>query len=147
MSKKGYHVFVISNQAGVGKGIYPQETLDTITARMVKGVEKTGGRFAGIYYCTHRPDADCVCRKPKAGMIEKARREHGISRKGSFFIGDTIRDIHTAQAAGCTSILVLSGKEKISNRHEWELQPDFICRDLYEAAQLILRRNTKKENQ
>ena len=135
---KGFRLFVISNQAGVGKGIFSQETLDAITSKMLRAIEKAGGSIEAVYYCTHRKEENCPCRKPKAGMIDIVRKAHSIKAKGSFFIGDTIRDVHTARRAGCKSILVLSGKEKLSNRKNWEIQPDFIFKDLYRAAKFII---------
>ncbi len=138
LNNHGYAVFVISNQAGVGKGVYSQRTLEEITVRMLREVAKAGGRIAAAYYCTHKPDENCPCRKPKAGMIRIARRDFGIKKQKSFFIGDTIRDVRAAKAGNCRSVLVLSGREKLKDRAGWEAQPDFICRDLYEAAGLII---------
>lgn len=135
---KGFRLFVISNQAGVGKGIFSQETLDAITSKMLRAIEKAGGSIEAVYYCTHRKEENCPCRKPKAGMIDIASKAHSIKAKGAFLIGDTIRDVHTARSAGCKSILVLSGKEKLPNRKNWQIQPDFIFKDLYQAAKFII---------
>jgi len=138
LTSKKYPVFVISNQAGVSKGVYSQDTLNDITKRMLKGLEKSGARIDSVYYCTHRDEDNCFCRKPKDGLIKSAIKGRRINLKNSFFIGDTIRDVHTAKAAGCKSILVLSGKEKLFNRKNWEMQPHFIFKDLYEASEFIL---------
>lgn len=137
LHRGGFSVFVISNQAGVGKGFYTREALDFLTVNMLREVEKAGGRIAGVYYCTHRPDQDCSCRKPRAGLIEKARGDHGIRDTHSFFIGDTMRDMKAARAAGCRSILVLSGKEKLANKENWDSAPDFVRRNLYEAVKFV----------
>ena len=139
LSKKGFKIFVASNQAGVGKGVYAQKTLDAITAKMLKDIKKTGGIIDKIYYCTHRKEASCTCRKPKAGLLKKAAREFKFSLKGAYFIGDTIPDVLTAQAAGCKSILVLTGKEKIANQSNWEAKPDFVFKDLLAAAKFLIK--------
>lgn len=136
--KNRFKIFVISNQAGVNKGIFSQEMLSYITKKMLNEIEKSQGRIERVYYCTHRPDQDCPCRKPKAGLIDIAKKKYSIDLKSSFFIGDSIDDMNTAKAAGCKSILVLSGKEKLSNRKDWKTQPDFIFKDLYEATNFIL---------
>jgi len=138
LHKNGFKIFVISNQAGVSKGLFSQEVLDSITQKMLTAIEKSQGKIDAVYYCTHRQEEDCSCRKPKAGLIALAKNNYAIDLKDSFFVGDTMRDVYTAQAAGCKSILVLSGKEKLSNRKNWEVQPDFIFRDLYEATGFIL---------
>jgi len=138
LHKNGFKIFVISNQAGVSKGLFSQEALDSITQKMLTAIEKSQGKIDAVYYCTHRQEEDCSCRKPKAGLIVLAKDNYAIDLKDSFFVGDTMRDVYTAQAAGCKSVLVLSGKEKLSNRKNWEVQPDFIFRDLYEAAGFIL---------
>jgi len=137
LNKRGYRVFVASNQAGVGKGIYTQKTLDLITARMLNDIRNADGLISKVYYCTHQKEAGCACRKPKPGMLKKAAREFKFSLKNAFFIGDTMRDVFTAQAAGCKSILVLTGKEKLSNQKNWQIRPDFIFKDLLAAAKFL----------
>jgi len=136
--KNKFKVFVISNQAGVGKGVYTQKKLDLITRNMFKEIRKSRGDIDGVYYCTHRPQDDCPCRKPKAGLLNIAKKKHRLDLKKAFFIGDTIRDVHTAKIAGCKSILVLSGKEKLANQKNWEIQPDFIFKDLLSAVRFIV---------
>ena len=138
LTSKKYPVFVISNQAGVSKGVYSQDTLNDITKRMLKGLEKSGARIDSVYYCTHRNEDNCSCRKPKDGLIKLATKGRKIDLKNSFFIGDTVRDVHTAKAAGCKSILVFSGKEKLSNRDNWQARPDFTFKNLHAAAKFII---------
>ena len=106
LSKKGYRIFVASNQAGVGRGIYSQKTLNLITAKMLVDIQKAGGRIDKVYYCTHRKDVGCSCRKPKPGLLKQASREFKFNLKDAYFIGDTTRDIFTAHAAGSKSVLV-----------------------------------------
>ena len=138
LSNGGYRIFVASNQAGVGKGIYSQGTLDAITSKMLEDIEQVGGKITKVYYCTHRKEAGCSCRKPKPGLLKKAAKEFRFSLKGAYFIGDTMRDVFTAQAAGCKSILVLTGKEKLANQKNWEVKPDFVFKDLQEAAKFLI---------
>ncbi|MDD5560544.1 MAG: HAD-IIIA family hydrolase [Candidatus Omnitrophica bacterium] len=139
LSSKGFKIFVASNQAGVGKKVYAQKTLDTITSRIIEGIKQAGGEIAKVYYCTHRKEAGCSCRKPKPGLLRKAAREFKLNLKEAFFVGDTIRDVLTAHAVGAKSILVLCGKEKLSNQKNWEARPDFIFQDLFAAAKFLTR--------
>jgi D-glycero-D-manno-heptose 1,7-bisphosphate phosphatase len=139
LSRGGYKIFVASNQAGVGRGIYSQKTLDKITSFMLLEVKKAGGHIDKVYYCTHHKKAGCSCRKPRPGMLKKAKREFKINLKNAYFIGDTIRDVLAAKNAGCKSILVFSGKEKLRNKLKWEVAPDFTFKDLYSAAKHLLK--------
>jgi len=139
----GFRLFVVSNQAGVSKGIYPQENLDDITDKMLNDLAGDGINISAVYYCTHRPEDNCDCRKPKIGLLEKAavklRQENlEIDFKESYFVGDSIRDIETGKSAHLKTILVFSGKEKPENKDNWQTVPDFSARDLSEAAELII---------
>ncbi|MCK9432651.1 MAG: HAD family hydrolase [Candidatus Omnitrophica bacterium] len=139
LNRAGFKVFVASNQAGVGRGVYSLRTLQAITEKMLSEIGKVDGIIDKVYYCTHRKDAGCACRKPKPGMLKDAAKEFGFNLKNAYFIGDTIRDVRTAKAAGCKSILVFSGKEKFSNRKNWEAKPDFYFKNLPEAARFLRR--------
>ncbi len=140
LAEAGYKIFVASNQAGVGRGIYAQTTLEKITLKMLKEIQQQGGKIDQVYYCTHRKEAACSCRKPKPGLLKLAAKKFKFELKNAYFIGDTLRDIFTAQNAGCKSILVLSGKEKLSNRQNWQVQADFVFNDLWAAAKFLTRK-------
>ncbi len=144
ITETGYRIFIVSNQAGISKGIYSQEALDLITRNMLVELSKSGIRISGVYYCIHRPEDNCGCRKPKAGLVKKAIAKlkaegSDIELRESFFIGDSIRDIETGKAAGLKTILVFSGKEKPENKNNWQSFPDFAARDLFEATDIINR--------
>jgi len=133
----GFKLFVISNQAGVAKGLYSQDDLEKINRKMLVQLEKEGVQLSGIYYCTHHPEDECSCRKPKLGLLEKAISDLGAKPKISFFIGDSFLDMAAALSFGAKAMLVLSGKEKISNRNNWEFTPDYIFEDLLSAANYL----------
>jgi D-glycero-D-manno-heptose 1,7-bisphosphate phosphatase len=139
LTKHGYKIFVISNQAGVGKGLYSKDDLQFLTTRMLQEIKRTGGNIEKVYYCTHRKEINCSCRKPKIGMITRIRKRYPINIAHTYFLGDTIRDVRTAHAAGCKSILLLSGKEKFKNRKSWDAKPDLVFRNLKEAASFIIQ--------
>ena len=139
LSGAGWKIFVASNQAGVGKGTYTQRTLEAITFKMLEDIEQAGGKITKVYYCTHRKEAGCSCRKPKPGLLKQAAREFKVNLRKAYFVGDTLRDVLTAQAAGCKSILVLTGKEKLANQKNWIARPDFVFKDLWEAAKFLIK--------
>lgn len=145
LNAAGYVLFIVSNQAGIAKGLFSQEELDKITLNMLKEFEDCRIKISGVYYCTHRTEDNCSCRKPKAGLIEKAITDSAkdgcaIERAASFFVGDTIRDILTGKNSGLKTILVFSGKEKPQNKNDWEVLPDFTAPGLAEAAGIIIGR-------
>ena len=143
LNEKGFKIFVVSNQAGVSKNIYSQENLDLITKNMLKELEDEGIEISEVYYCIHRQEDNCSCRKPNTGLIEEALNKlkqegHKVKLEDSFFIGDTVRDIETGKKAGLKTILVFSGKEKPENKDTWQFTPDFTASDLYTAVQEII---------
>lgn len=143
LNQAGLPLFIVSNQAGVSKGIYPQETLDEITRRMLRRLGK-GIAFRGIYYCTHLAEERCSCRKPATGLVEKGLAllegcGSRVDRERSFFVGDSIADVQTGRQAGLKTILVFSGREKPENKPGWGAIPDFTAADLPDAAEIILK--------
>lgn len=102
----GFAVVVITNQSGIGRGLFSEKTLASIHAEMQSRVASAGGRIAGIFYCPHRPDDGCDCRKPKPKLLEQAAAEFGVSLDGVAFIGDKTSDVEAARSAGARPIRV-----------------------------------------
>jgi D-glycero-D-manno-heptose 1,7-bisphosphate phosphatase len=102
-------ILVISNQSGAGRGQVTRSALERITRRFVAALERRGARIDGVYYCPHRPDEGCPCRKPKPGLLIEAARDWRIDLSASVMIGDADTDVQAAQAAGCPSIRIDSG--------------------------------------
>lgn len=144
LNDKGFKLFIISNQAGISKGIYSKEILDQITQNMLDELGKEDIKISGVYYCTHQAEDNCLCRKPNTGLLDLAiskLESEGVETdlKSSYFIGDTIRDIQTGKSAGLKTILVFSGKEKPENKNNWQQLPDFTADNLTKAVDIILR--------
>jgi len=135
-----WSIIIISNQAGIGRGIVSAQAVEEINTRMIDEIERCGGKVKAVYYCPHRPDENCECRKPKPGMLLRAAREFGIELSKSYLIGDSITDIQAGAQAGCTTVLVKTGwgKEHLEKRGEWSVNPNYIASDLCEAAELLL---------
>ena len=144
LTQEGYSIFVVSNQAGVAKGLYTKEKLEHITRNMLRDVEAVGGKIKEVYYCTHFSHAGCECRKPEIGAVREALESSNKTLKTAekaFFVGDTESDILTGHNAGCTTIFVLSGREDRRHMRAWKIKPDYVARDLLEATDIINERN------
>ncbi|MDP2939869.1 MAG: HAD-IIIA family hydrolase [Candidatus Omnitrophota bacterium] len=144
LSQAKFNIFVISNQAGVNKGIFTKNKLQHITKNMLEKIRLGKGRIRSVLYCIHQEADNCSCRKPKLGLIEKALRILGnkkITKKNAFFVGDSILDMATGKNAGCSTMLVLSGKERQHNKRNWKVKPDYIVKDLLTASKIILNEN------
>ncbi len=133
-------VVVISNQSAIGRGLVSRETVEEIHYRMRREIELRGGRIDGVYYCPHRPDEGCECRKPKPGLLLQAARDLGIDLGSSYLIGDAVSDIEAALAAGCSPIMVLTGRgqQQLPVLRQRGLDHIPVARDLAEAVSMIL---------
>ncbi len=109
LNQNGYKVVVATNQSGVGRGLFDMETLNSIHTKMHKALFTVGGRVDAIFYCPHAADSACDCRKPKPGMFKRIAETLNADLKGVPAIGDSLRDLQAAVAAGCKPILVHTG--------------------------------------
>ncbi len=138
----GFLIYVISNQACVGKGLMSEGDLESITNHMLSLVENDEKLIDGVYYCIRKQEDNSPYRKPGTGLIEEVFKKTGIDKDNvkprPFFIGDSIRDVKTAKKARLRSILVLSGRETIDNKSFWETEPDYICENLLDAVEIVL---------
>lgn len=132
LTEAGSHVFVVSNQSGITRGIIDPLVLEEIHRLILEKVDEAGGKIMKIYYCPHGPDDGCECRKPLPGMIYQAREDFGISLKGGWMIGDSDVDMLTGKAAGLKTILLPRKGEKIT------VEPDFRADKLTDAVEIIL---------
>ncbi|OGZ53127.1 MAG: hypothetical protein A3B25_03255 [Candidatus Ryanbacteria bacterium RIFCSPLOWO2_01_FULL_48_26] len=105
-----YETYIISNQAGIGRGLMRDSDLFEIHKNMEKELGEYGVRISAIYYCPHRSEDNCLCRKPKPGMLFRAALDHQIDLPSAVFVGDDPRDIEAGNAAGCRTILLKEGK-------------------------------------
>ena len=130
-----FDVFIATNQSGIARGKLDVETLTEIHKHMCAAVEDLGGKITGIAYCPHHPDENCSCRKPKTGMLEQLARDYELTIVGQPFVGDSLKDIRTAEAAGCEAVLVLTGSGEETLHLRPHHQP--IYKDLLEFAEYM----------
>lgn len=138
LHQHGFMIVVITNQSGIARGLFDEKKLSDIHDKMLIEVKKAGGEINAIYYCPHGPEHDCLCRKPKPGMMIQFSREYDISLSGMPMIGDSMRDLQAAIAVNGTPILVKTGKgEKISRQMTKTTIPVF--ENLYEASISLIK--------
>jgi D-glycero-D-manno-heptose 1,7-bisphosphate phosphatase len=116
LHRAGWRVAVVTNQSGVGRGLYDEATLGEIHRHMRERVRAAGGELAGVYYCPHLPDDGCECRKPKPGLFRALERELGVSVVDAPYIGDRMSDVEAAEAVGARPILVRTGTGAATER-------------------------------
>jgi D-glycero-D-manno-heptose 1,7-bisphosphate phosphatase len=143
LNKSGFKVIIVTNQAGVARGYFTEDTVKEINRYTQESLAKQGAFIDKIYYCPHHAEGtieeykkDCNWRKPNPGMIEEAAREFEIDLENSFAIGDKSIDIEAGRRAGCKAIL-LASKGHPNKEGEIPL-PDHIATDLYEAVQWLM---------
>lgn len=110
LSRAGYQVAIATNQSGLSRGYFTLDTLESIHDRLRSLVDAEGGSIAGIFYCPHLPDEGCACRKPGTGLLQAIESELQQPVAGSYFVGDSLKDLQAGQAMGCKPVLVLTGK-------------------------------------
>jgi D-glycero-D-manno-heptose 1,7-bisphosphate phosphatase len=96
----GYLLIIISNQSGVGRGYFTLEEVDKVNHHLGNLLNKHGIKISGTYYCPHRPNEQCSCRKPEPGMVIQAIKEYKIDASHSYLVGDKWTDVEAAIAAG-----------------------------------------------
>ena len=138
----GFCLVMITNQAGIARGYFTEEDLQSMHIYLAQELAKSEVRLDAIYYCPHHPDGvvpelaiRCDCRKPQPGMLLRASKDLGLDLRSSWFVGDILDDIEAGNRAGCRTVLVDLGTEQLpaqQMRH-----PDFVARDTLHALRII----------
>jgi D-glycero-D-manno-heptose 1,7-bisphosphate phosphatase len=110
LTQAGYRVVVATNQSGIARGLFDTATLNAIHGTMQRAVQQAGGRIDAIFFCPHAEETDCECRKPKPGMLLEVGKRMNTPLAGVPMVGDALRDLQAAAAAGARPVLVLTGK-------------------------------------
>lgn len=109
LSHAGWRVVVATNQSGIGRGLFDFGALFSMHDKMLRMLAEVGGRIDGVFFCPHAPEEDCACRKPKTGLYQDIARRFQVDLASVPAVGDSMRDIDSARAAGAIPILVRSG--------------------------------------
>jgi len=132
LKEAGHLLIVVTNQSGIGRGLFTIGDTNAVHARMQEEAARAGCALDAYYNCPHVPEDVCACRKPNAGMLMQAAREHDIDLASSWFIGDRCTDILSGQRAGVRTILIGTGR--------CLPEPDYVCDGFAAAAQTALER-------
>lgn len=141
MQDMGYRLVIVTNQPGIGLGYFSKEDFYRVNKKMLTEISKAGILLDKIYFCPHSKAENCPCRKPEIGLILRAKEELNLDLSHSFFIGDSEVDIQTGAKAEMKTILIEN--ELVVDAVSWGKKPDFIVKDLLEAAESILKDERK----
>ena len=147
LNRGGFAVVIITNQSGIGRGLYEESFVHEAHAVVDERVRAGGGRIDGYYYCPHHPNAEieryrqqCDCRKPGPGMLRQASADLDLDLARSFTVGDKWTDVQAGVAAGANGILVRTGYGRSSERSSRRpIEPITVADDVIAAAAWILR--------
>lgn len=139
LTRAGFTLAIASNQSGLARGLFDQDALDAMHAKMLGLIHDAGGHISRIVVCPHGPDDACDCRKPRPGLLKQLARHFHTSLEGVPVVGDSLRDLQAAAAAGARPILVRSGKGR---KTEATLPEQFggvpVYDDLADAARSLV---------
>jgi D-glycero-D-manno-heptose 1,7-bisphosphate phosphatase len=147
-NEAGFQTVLVTNQAGVARGYFDESLVGEVHDHIREALGTKGARLDGIYYCPHHPEVgagpyrrECDCRKPRPGMLLRARDEMGIDLTSSYMVGDSHKDIEAGHRVGAKTVLVLTGYgrgEMEHQPHRFTVEPDHVAADLLEAVEWIL---------
>ena len=137
INRSGFLAVMVTNQSGIARGIFSDDLVQTVHSRMTEMLAGADARLDGIYYCPHGTSGNCVCRKPKPGMLEQAQQDLQIDMSRSWVVGDSYSDLEAAWNSGARAALVLTGYGRGNYEHHrdhWQRQPDIVAPNLYSAV-------------
>ncbi len=138
LHRAGWHVVVATNQSGIARKLFDLDTLARIHETMLHRVIECGGIIEAVFFCPHGPDDGCNCRKPRPGMFIDIANRLRTDLQDVPAIGDSLRDIEAARAAGATPILVKTGKG-FGTVSSPDMDPGIaVYDDLYSAVEHLL---------
>jgi len=146
MNENGFCVIVITNQSAVGRGMITMKTLMNMHAKMREEVQKAGGKIHDIFFCPHRPDENCDCRKPEPGLIFQAKEEYGVVLPKAIMVGDNGKDVQVGKNAGVgKTVLVMTGCGATAQNELMKngTPPDYVAEDLLDAVKWIIDEREK----
>ena len=146
LNHAGWHTVVATNQAGIGRGMIDMASINAVHAHMNRQLMALGGRIDAVFFCPHTPEEHCDCRKPQPGLLRDIGLRYGADLSEVPMVGDTLRDLQAAEAAGCPPHLVLTGRaadlDEDALAHLVEQVPRTrVHRDLPAFAEWLLRKD------
>jgi len=136
----GHPVVAVSNQAGVGRGLFPESRVHEVMARLRELLRREGVELDAVRFCPHAPDAGCDCRKPGARLLREAAEDLRLDLAASVMVGDKGVDVGAGRAAGTAAVLVLTGHGGREAAAGSGADADAVVADLPEAVRWFLSR-------
>lgn len=136
MNEQAFKVVVITNQSGIARGYFTEETLSLIHHKMKRQLAEHRASIDAIYYCPYHPDDDCPCRKPKSALVLKAAEDMDIDLELSYMIGDHVKDVKAGRSAGCRTIWLTTDPGQ-SDDAVSQGPADHIASDLQHAVEWL----------
>ena len=140
LKKAGYLVTIASNHSGIARGMYSENELVEMNEKMQRLLSARGASVDGIFYCPHGPEANCICRKPKPGLLFQIAKQFDIDLSQTPMVGDNISDIQAAKMANAKPVLVRTGKGEYVMQHFPEALDVPVYDDLAHFVRETLRR-------
>ena len=131
----GYEIIIVTNQSGISRGYYSEEDYQKITQWMINKFNKNTIKILDIFHCPHDPNSNCNCRKPKPGMLLKAKKLYNIDMNNSWLIGDKEIDIIAANSAGIINTILVKSGHKIN---ELNSNAKYILESIHQSSQVII---------
>ena len=141
LSKEGYSVVVVTNQSGIGRKYFNEDQLRVVHNRMREQLRAAGADLDAIYYCPHRPEENCSCRKPQPGLILRAASELNLDLESSYTIGNSETDLEAGRRAGTKTVLIINNSGRDSGSSNDRPVADVVAANLEDAARIILKQN------
>ena len=137
---KNFIFVVITNQSGIGRGVYTEEDMHKFNVKLISELKKENIEIKKIYFCPHVPEDNCDCRKPATKNIEQAKKDFDIDMESSWMIGDHPSDIELGKRAGTRAVYLKTGH---GEKHFEELEknyikPDFVAENFIQASDFII---------
>lgn len=141
LNHAGWRVVVATNQSGIGRGLFGMAELNAMHDKLHRSLAQVGGRVDAIFFCPHTAEAKCLCRKPKPGMVWDIAQRFDVRLEDTPLIGDSVRDLQAAAAAGAQPILVRTGKGEKALTSDDLPEHLLVFADLAEAAEYLIDRD------
>ncbi len=139
IQKSGYKIIIVTNQSIIARKIAKKKEIQNLHYKFIDFFKKKNIKINKIYFCPHHPkfNKNCNCRKPKNGMILKAKKKFNIDLKKSWMIGDKSSDIKVGKVSGLKTVLVKTGYGGLDKNYK--VKPDYVFENLYKAITKIIK--------
>ncbi len=137
LQENDYELIIISNQSWISRGLLSIREVEQIFKSLIDKYAKRDVKISGYYYCPHKKEEGCGCRKPKIGLLERAVNDFNIDVLQSYFVGDSDTDILTGKNFGLRTCIVGTGNQK---ENSGSTNPDYEVNDVNAFARLLLQK-------